>query len=60
MSENFKISCSLKRASVWESKGTLDIILIIFLCKILTDHQHYVKDVTSSISMYFRIAENTF
>ena len=30
MSENFKISCSLKRTPVWASKKTLDIILIIF------------------------------
>ena len=29
MSENFKISCSLKRTPVWASKETLDIILII-------------------------------
>ena len=35
MSENFKISCSLKRTPVWASKETLDIILIIFFCKII-------------------------
>ena len=36
MSKNFKIPCSLKRTSVWESKETLEVILIIFFCKIKT------------------------
>ena len=35
MSENFKISCSLKRTPVWESKDFLDITLIIFFCRII-------------------------
>ena len=39
MSENFQISCSLKRTPVWASKETLDIILIIFFRRIIIRFQ---------------------